>query len=131
MLLGQVTLSEWSVHEPIVNLKSVECEDVDSDLNRVKVLHTEIKIALKVERQWITYFWQVFFVMFLIMIANLSAFGCSIGDTGDRLAISTTMFLAAVAYQVYVGTLLPKLSYMTFVDHYILGSNVFIAGVTF
>jgi hypothetical protein len=69
--------------------------------------------------------------MFLIIIANVSAFACSVGDTGDRLAISTTMFLAAVAYQVYVGSLLPKLSYMTFVDNYIIGCNILIASVTF
>jgi hypothetical protein len=98
MLLSQVTLSEWKIHEPIVDLRNIQCQDVDKDLNQVQSLHTEIKIALKVERQWTTYFWQVFFVMFLIMIANLSAFACSVGDTGDRLAISTTMFLAAVAY---------------------------------
>ena len=131
MLLRQVTLSEWRIHEPIVNLRSVPCEEVDSKLELVKSLHTEIKVALKVERQWITYFWQVFFVMFLINIATLSSFACNVEDTGDRLAISSTMFLAAVAYQVYVGSLLPKLSYMTFVDLYILGCNILIASVTF
>jgi len=69
--------------------------------------------------------------MFLINIATLSSFACNVEDTGDRLAISSTMFLAAVAYQVYVGSLLPKLSYMTFVDSYILGCNIFIASATF
>ena len=131
MLLRQVTLSEWKIHEPIVNLQTIPCEEVDSELKRVTSFHTEIKVALKVERQWITYFWQVFFVMFLINIATLSSFACNVEDTGDRLAISSTMFLAAVAYQVYVGSLLPKLSYMTFVDLYILGCNIFIASATF
>jgi hypothetical protein len=50
MILSQVTLSEWCIHDPIVNLRSVAKEDVDKDLNKVHSLHTEIKIALKVER---------------------------------------------------------------------------------
>lgn len=70
--------------------------------------------------------------MLLIQLACLvSTFSTEASETGDRLANGLTILLTTVAYQIYIGTLLPKLSYMTFTDKYIAFSNFFIAAVIF
>ena len=41
-------------------------------------------------------------------------------STGDRLSVSLTLMLTAVAYKFIVATLLPQISYLTLLDAYLL-----------
>jgi hypothetical protein len=67
--------------------------------------------------------------MMLIQVSSLAAFSVGKDETGDRLAHAVTIFLASVAYQVFVGSLLPKLSYMTFTDAYIAFCNFYVVAI--
>mmetsp|Transcript_17014 Transcript_17014/g.12074 ORF Transcript_17014/g.12074 Transcript_17014/m.12074 type:complete len:131 (+) Transcript_17014:755-1147(+) len=48
-------------------------------------------------------------------------------NAGDRIAQATTIFLTVIAFQLYVSTLLPKLSYLTLIDKYVAFCILFIA----
>lgn len=85
---------------------------------------------MKIERNWSMYYWQVVFILKLISLCALTSFSMDpVESSGDRLAIASTMFLTAVAFQLFIATLLPKLSYLTFLDKYTLTTMLFISGV--
>jgi hypothetical protein len=55
----------------------------------------------------------------------LSVFTLDLESAGDCLAAITTVFLTTVAFQFALSTLLPRLSYLTILDKYILACMVF------
>ena len=44
----------------------------------------------------------------------------SYDEIADRLSVTVTLMLAAVAFMFIVSTMLPKVSYLTIMDYYIL-----------
>merc|ERR1719193_1683749 len=58
--------------------------------------------------------------LFMIVSAAFGAFFVPIGDTADRLSVSLTAMLTAVAFQFNVASQLPDAGYITAIDKYIL-----------
>ncbi len=65
------------------------------------------------------------FLMFLILLFRaFSTFAIPRGEIADRLSVTVTLMLAAVAFQFIVSTMLPKVSYLTVMDYYMLSGFV-------
>ena len=53
-------------------------------------------------------------------MGTFGAFVINRDDVADRLSVSVTLMLAAVAFRFVVSTMLPKVSYLTIMDYYLL-----------
>jgi len=96
----------------------------------------------KIERPWCDYAWGIFlntafiripierhsnyhlshtmFPLFMIVCAAFGAFFVPIADVADRLSVSLTAMLTAVAFQFNVTSNLPDAGYNTAIDVYIM-----------
>ena len=79
-----------------------------------------LSIRLRVNRLPAYYFGNIIFPNFLIVAGCFSAFVIPREDIADRLSVTVTLMLAAVAFRFIVSTMLPKVSYLTIMDYYLL-----------
>ena len=86
-----------------------------------------LSIRLRVERQPGYYFGSIILPNFLIVVAAFAVFPIKIDDeessVADRLSISVTLMLTAVAFKYVITEQLPKVHSATF-QHFLYG-NVF------
>jgi len=110
-LLGVCTgLGNW-------RLEGIRSLELNKDQHNC-VHSVGFKVAL--ERRVPYYFWNVVFVLFLLVLVSFSVVGISITDTGTRLSVSVTFVLAAVAYKYVIAYMLPAVSYLTLLDRYVV-----------
>eukprot|EP01083_Nonionella_stella_P063989 166364_1 len=79
-----------------------------------------LSIRLRVNRLPSYYFGNIVFPNFLIVAGCFSAFVVPREDIADRLSVTVTLMLAAVAFRFIVSLMLPKVSYLTLMDYYLL-----------
>lgn len=64
--------------------------------------------------------------MFLIIGLTFASYSIEV-DNGDRLAVNITLFLTAVTFKLVVKQSLPTISYLTYLDLYVLAALIFLA----
>jgi len=83
-----------------------------------------LSIRLRVEREPGYYFGSIILPNFLIVTAAFAAFPVLINDedssVADRLSITVTLMLTAVAFKYVITEQLPKITYLTLMDYYLL-----------
>merc|ERR1712013_264177 len=79
-----------------------------------------LSIRLRVKRLPAFYFGNIVFPNFLIVAGAFASFAVPADEIADRLSVTVTLMLAAVAFMFIVSTMLPKVSYLTIMDYYIL-----------
>ena len=82
-------------------------------------------IQMHVKRRSSHYMYNVVSVMLLITAMTFSSFLFAPDDLGDRLQIILTLLLTSVAFKYVTIQSLPKVSYLTFLDKYVLGCMFF------
>lgn len=91
-----------------------------------------VKVRLKIKRNWVPYARTVFLVLGLICLQAVVAFIFPVPEELEaRMNVHTTLFLAAVAYQIVVSSDLPKLPYATILDRYTIFVYVMLVVVLF
>ena len=83
------------------------------------------KVRLHVRRQYGFYLYNIALIMCLITALTFTSFAVSIDSIGDRIQITLTLLLTSVAFKYYVQQFVPTVSYLTFLDKYILACMVF------
>merc|ERR1712130_28972 len=83
-----------------------------------------LSIRLRVERDPGFYAASIILPNFLIIAAAFAAFPVAIDDEdfgfiADRLSVSVTLMLTAVAFKYVITEQLPKITYMTLMDYYL------------
>ena len=66
------------------------------------------------------YFGNIVFPNFLIVGGCFGAFVINRDEVADRLSVTVTLMLAAVAFRFVVSEYLPRVSYLTYMDYYLL-----------
>jgi len=79
-------------------------------------------VAFKVQRQWVYYFWRVYFVLALLSFVAVFPLRLEEDDRPDQLSFISTILLTVFVYQIVLSNLLPKLPYLTILDRYVLFS---------
>eukprot|EP00930_Biecheleria_cincta_P073025 TRINITY_DN60367_c0_g1_i1.p1 TRINITY_DN60367_c0_g1~~TRINITY_DN60367_c0_g1_i1.p1 ORF type:complete len:443 (-),score=24.30 TRINITY_DN60367_c0_g1_i1:102-1430(-) len=79
-------------------------------------------LSMKVTRRPGFYIWQVYLPMFMLVILSFPVLLLPVSDLSGRLGCFFTLILAAVAYKNWIGDNLPRCSYLTQLDIYVLGS---------
>lgn len=66
------------------------------------------------------YFWNVFFVMFLIVGCSFVTYSIPRNDPGTRMSYEVTLLLTSVAYKFALASKIPEIPYLSFLDIYLL-----------
>jgi len=69
---------------------------------------------------------KIISTLILIVLMSWSAFWMTIGDVGPKLAMGASSMLTLIAYRFYLSGLVPKISYMTRMDYFVMGSTALV-----
>ena len=108
-------------HEVYFRRTSSDKADSTSDQVRPMLL-----ISMVTRRKPFYFVWNIVVPHLLINLMSLGVFAIPSTDTADRLSVSLTMVLTAVAFKLQVASDLPNLSYFTMMDVFILASFFYI-----
>ena len=87
--------------------------------------YPQYRIQVNVMRQYEFYLYNVSLLMCLITALTFTSFAVKADSPGDRIQITLTLLLTSVAFKYYVHQFVPTVSYLTFLDKYILSGMIF------
>lgn len=85
---------------------------------------SHLRFDLKLARRIGYYVWKIMAVLVILVVLSWGVFLIEPADVGNRLAVSITLLLAAVAFAFVTGSLIPRVSYLTLLDLYVLGCYI-------
>ncbi len=84
------------------------------------------ELSLNINRDRIYYALKVIAPLFLIVAMSWAVFWIKASESGARISIAITSMLTLIAYRFSTGALVPKVSYLTRLDYFILGSTLIV-----
>lgn len=126
-------LKEWTVKKVEIDNILNKTKSV-SQFNRSKIteaIDDRIQIKITVERNINYFIFKIIIPVFLILTIAWSVMWIPPNQVESRLTTSIIALLALIAYNFVFNEDLPKLSYLTSLDRYILLSYLFCAIPTF
>ena len=112
---------EWELCSHVLT-ESKESEDTSGASSNC---YPHYEIRMNVRRQYRFYIYNAFLIIFLITALTFASFTVEADLPADRVQISLTLLLTSVAFKYYVQQFIPKVSYFTLIDSYILSCMVF------
>ncbi|KAJ8037636.1 Gamma-aminobutyric acid receptor subunit beta-2 [Holothuria leucospilota] len=106
---------EWTLHNRLI---------VDPGKNEDTYGYPMHIIKIYAKRKISYYMWNVALVTLLILLSNFTSFAVTASAPEDRLSVSVTLLLTAVAFKSVVSSSLPKIPYLTLMDKYVLWSLI-------
>lgn len=91
--------------------------------------HPALSVTCRAARRPGYFYWNVFLVMFFISALSFATFAVSPELPQNRLQLSFTLLLTSVAFKFVINQSLPKISYLTYMDKYVLLSLVILCVV--
>ncbi|XP_041370704.1 cys-loop ligand-gated ion channel-like [Gigantopelta aegis] len=112
---------EWSIYH------HVECVSKFTTVEYASTAtHPVMLMQTRVRRKFGFFFWNV--VVIVTLILALTFGGLSIdANNPDRMGLTITLFLTSVAFKLVIKSTLPTISYLTYLDIYMLGNLLFLA----
>ncbi|XP_041374738.1 uncharacterized protein LOC121387632 isoform X2 [Gigantopelta aegis] len=108
-----------------------ECEQkeiiIDQADNSVK--RSAISVKCRAARRPGYFVWNIFMVTFLICSLSFATFSVRLELPENRLQLTLLLVLTIVTFKSVVNQSLPRISYLTFMDKYLLASMVMLSGV--
>ena len=86
--------------------------------------YSHLQFDVKITRRVGYYIWKIMSVLLMLVVLSWAVFLIDPADIGNRMAVSITLLLAAVAFAFVTGSLIPRISYLTLLDFYVLGCYV-------
>ena len=102
-----------------VTMKQTLSDVSESTSNTVRPV---LRVALTAQRKPLYFFWNIMLPMALIEALAYGSFAVPREDVADRLSVSLTMVLTAVAFKQIIAAELPNVSYLTLLDIFVLAS---------
>lgn len=126
-------LKEWKVISANIESREIVDENVYDRWLSKRITHNEnvLDLKIKIERYSQYYIFKIILPVFLILIVAWSVLWIPTKELESRLTTSIVALLALIAYNFVFEDDIPKLSYLTSLDRFILLSYVFCAIPTF
>jgi len=83
--------------------------------------YSYISVGIDMQRKTEFYIWKIFLPLMLIICISWSVFWIGKESVSNRLGVASMGFLTAIAFGFFVSNNLPKISYLTFMDMFIIG----------
>lgn len=113
---------EWFLCRHVVTESTDTIKTEGSSANDFPLYH----IKCHVKRKNGYYLWNIAMIIFLIDILSFCSFSVDISSPSDRLSVTLTLLLTAVAFKFVVAQSLPTISYLTLLDKYVLSGLIFL-----
>ncbi|KAK2151359.1 hypothetical protein LSH36_366g04034 [Paralvinella palmiformis] len=120
-----VDQQEWRLHQHIEVSKRVMTQEYSSSAR----CHPALSVTCRAARRPGYFYWNVFLVMFFISALSFATFAVSPELPQNRLQLSFTLLLTSVTFKFVINQSLPKISYLTYMDKYVLLSLVMLCVV--
>merc|ERR1712217_603469 len=89
--------------------------------------YVSLRVDFVATRKFKYHIFNIYFPLFLLTGMLFCSFAVEPGEAADRLSLTLTVVLASVAYKYIVSQDLPRISYLTLCDLYVLGNFTFAA----
>lgn len=116
---GDYSIADWTVIGHELGVQSLPLGPAGSELPAVV-------LKLTAERHRGYYLVKVVLPLILIVIMSMLVFWIDPEQSGTQIGVATTAMLTLIAYRFAVGASLPKLSFLTRLDYFILASTVLV-----
>jgi hypothetical protein len=83
-------------------------------------VYHELNAKLMIRRRSAYYLWNIALIDFLLVLTSLTVLLVPAEEFADRMAMSLTLLLTAIAFKQVVSMHLPSISYLTTLDKYVL-----------
>ncbi len=108
-----------------------DIENGSSALDTLSIAALGIEInqahyALTLQRLFCYYFWKVILPLGLIVAMSWAVFWIDPQHLAPQMTLSSAAVFALIAFQLSLGYMLPKISYLTRMDLYVLGSTILV-----
>lgn len=123
--LGLCVLTEWILHPPMLEFG---LSHPDSSKN--STVRPLFIAKLKMQRNYKFYLNRVCLFLALLSLLTLCSFANDVASVVDRLSLDFTLLLSLAAYQSVVGSYLPMLSFLTYIDLYMTAVILFVCGIS-
>ncbi|MHC4218800.1 MAG: hypothetical protein ACYSU7_10145, partial [Planctomycetota bacterium] len=87
---------------------------------------SEFEYALEVRRAQAYFIWKIIVPLATIVFMSWAAFWMDPSQQGSRVSVSITSVLTLIAYRFLLGSLVPRISYLTRLDIFILGATILV-----
>merc|ERR1712113_1078982 len=92
--------------------------------------HPVLTFEMKAMRHFGHYVWNIITPAFGVATLAFTSFALNPDDCGDRISVALTVLLTLVAFKHSVAGELPKSSYLTLIDKYLISTMVVVSGIT-
>ncbi|OON23027.1 hypothetical protein X801_01065, partial [Opisthorchis viverrini] len=113
-----VDQQEWKLHEHVEITKRIIKQEYSSSMKS----HPCLSVTCRAARRPGYFYWNVFLIMFMISGLSFATFAVSPDKAELRLRLSFTLILTSVTFKYVITQSLPKISYLTYMDKYVLMS---------
>ncbi|KAJ8313408.1 hypothetical protein KUTeg_009036, partial [Tegillarca granosa] len=117
---------EWSLYDFVSSIKHVTTKEFSRSKN---MKYPGISFGCCADRRYGFFIWNMILIMTFISLLSFSTFAVSRALTQNRLQLSMTLMLTSVAVRFVANQNLPKISYLTYMDIFILYCIAFTFGV--
>lgn len=118
-LSEDIRLPEWTIEK-------VQVRQRTNSYIHDSTQWSQFRIEMVMSRNYGFYVWRVFAIQILIVVLSFLVFLHAADHFGERMSFSLTLFLAAVAFSFVTAGLIPRISYLTLLDYFMLGSYALI-----
>ena len=105
---------------------SVAVENKPTIMQELGLSYPGLRFVLCVHRRPDYYIVNIVMPTGLIVLLTGAQFQIAAEDVADRLSVSVTLLLTAVAFKLVTSTMTPAVAYLTLLDRYVGVSNVII-----
>jgi hypothetical protein len=121
---NKFSISDWQI-EPI-GAKSLEYRANLFDESDEKIVRPRLDYEFKAARYIHFYWWKVLAPMMVILFLSWAVFWIDPSQVGAQIGVSGTSILTLIAFLYKLDSVLPPVSYLTHMDHFIFTALVLV-----
>ncbi|GAB4270323.1 MAG TPA: hypothetical protein DIU37_02310 [Opitutae bacterium] len=119
---------DWNPH---LNTPGWTIENITSTISQDKIAWSPksfdiLSIGLNIKRDPYFFLWRLVLPLVLLVVMTWSIFWMDGERLNDRIKVCSYGFLTSVTFSLAVSTMLPKVSYLTFLDKILIGTYIYI-----
>lgn len=114
-----VSLPEWTI-------KEISSQIGVSKFSPTAEYYSRYIFRLRVQRKYLFYFYKILIPLIMMVIISWLVFWLDINDINNQITLSITTVLIATVFSVLVDDLLPKVSYIAYINVFFLICYLFI-----
>jgi uncharacterized membrane protein len=116
---NKFSLADWDI--VTWNVKAVEFTPNDKDDS-----FAAFQLEIEATRRYVYFIIKVIIPLFLIVMMSWVVFWIDPKESGTQISVAITTMLTLIAYRFAVSSDLPKVSYLTRLDYFILGATLLV-----